>query len=118
MTQDGNRIASAASSGTKRFFELEQISINNFSRIEVFKSRTPDISAAGAYNFVGPDGAANSADDNLSRYPDLIDPLFSHSPLAATPAVPWVDTMQLYKLFVAHPEYLVVVRFGFRIADS
>ncbi|MGH7957736.1 MAG: TonB-dependent receptor domain-containing protein, partial [Opitutaceae bacterium] len=55
VTVDGNRIASANSSETGRTFELEQISINNAARIEIFKSRTPDISAdalGGSVNLI------------------------------------------------------------------
>jgi hypothetical protein len=36
------RPASAASSGTGRTVELEQVSINNIARIEVYKSPLPE----------------------------------------------------------------------------
>jgi iron complex outermembrane receptor protein len=52
---DGNRMASAASSGSNRFFELEQASINNVSRIEVVFSRTPELDAdalGGSVNMI------------------------------------------------------------------
>ncbi len=52
---DGNRMASAASSGSNRFFELEQASINSASRIEVTFSRTPEQDAdalGGAVNMI------------------------------------------------------------------
>ncbi len=52
---DGFRMASAASSGSNRFFELEQASINNVSRTEVEFSRTPDIPAdalGGSVNMI------------------------------------------------------------------
>ena len=55
VTLDGAQLASANSSNPGRQFELEQVSINNTSRIEVFKSRTPDIAAnalGGAVNLV------------------------------------------------------------------
>jgi TonB-dependent receptor len=42
LTLDGNPIASANSSNAGRTIELEQISLNNTSRIEVTKSRTPE----------------------------------------------------------------------------
>src|SRR5258708_6617024 len=45
ITVDGVRLASANSSNPGRQFELEQVSLNNTARIEIFKSRTPDISA-------------------------------------------------------------------------
>ncbi|MCC6415115.1 MAG: TonB-dependent receptor [Opitutaceae bacterium] len=55
VTVDGVRMASAASSAMTRTFELEQVSINNVSRVEVTKVPTPDLPAdmlGGAVNLV------------------------------------------------------------------
>ena len=55
VSVDGNRMASAASSSASRVFELEQVSINNISRVEVTKVPTPDSPAdalGGAINLV------------------------------------------------------------------
>ncbi len=55
ITIDGNPMASANSSNAGRTQELEQVSLNNASRIEVSKSRTPDQGAnalGGAVNLV------------------------------------------------------------------
>jgi len=55
VTVDGARMASAASGNTTRSFELEQVSMNNVSRVEVVKSRTPDLPAdalGGSVNMV------------------------------------------------------------------
>ncbi len=55
VTSDGLPMASAASSSASRVFELEQVSINNVSRMEVVMSRTPDLPAAalgGSVNLV------------------------------------------------------------------
>ena len=52
---DGSPMASAASSTASRVFELEQVSINNVSRVEVTKSPTPDLPAnavGGSVNMV------------------------------------------------------------------
>jgi iron complex outermembrane recepter protein len=52
---DGAPMASAASSLASRVFELEQVSINNVSRVEVTKSSTPDMPASatgGAINMI------------------------------------------------------------------
>ena len=52
---DGAPMASAASSTASRVFELEQVSINNVSRVEVTKSPTPDLPAnavGGSVNMV------------------------------------------------------------------
>ncbi|MCF3649220.1 TonB-dependent receptor [Synoicihabitans lomoniglobus] len=55
VSVDGNRMASAASSGDGRNFELEQVSMNNVSRIEVVKVPTPSMPAdslGGSVNMV------------------------------------------------------------------
>ena len=55
ITIDGNPMASANSSNAGRTQELEQVSLNNASRIEVSKSRTPDTAAnalGGSVNLV------------------------------------------------------------------
>lgn len=52
---DGNRMASAASSGASRTFELEQVSMNNVARIELTKVPTPSMPAdslGGSVNLV------------------------------------------------------------------
>ncbi len=52
---DGFRLASASSSNQSRTVELDQVTINNMSRIEVAKSQTPDSPAdaiGGAVNMV------------------------------------------------------------------
>ena len=55
ISMGGFDMASAAGAGTRRNVELDQVSINNVSRIEVNRSPTPDISGAalaGSVNFV------------------------------------------------------------------
>jgi hypothetical protein len=55
ITINGNPMASANSSSAGRTQELEQVSLNNASRVEVSKSRTPDVSAnalGGSVNLV------------------------------------------------------------------
>jgi hypothetical protein len=44
LTLDGAQLANANDSGGRQF-EFEQVSINNTSRVEIFKSRTPDVAA-------------------------------------------------------------------------
>jgi len=55
LTVDGQPIASAATSGLNRNFELVGLSMNNIARVEVSKSPTPDMSAnslGGAVNVI------------------------------------------------------------------
>src|SRR5207237_9658195 len=63
----------------------------------------------GAYNFVGPDRIANTADDNASLY-DIFDTQYSNdrSFLFGTPAIPVPDPYRLWRLFAAHPEYFSI----------
>ncbi len=63
VTVGGFDLASAASSGTGRTVELEQVSINNIARIEVYHSPTPESpgsALAGGVNMV-PRGAFERA---------------------------------------------------------
>lgn len=55
ITIDGNAVASAASSAATRTVELEQIAINNMSRVEITRSQNPDTPASaigGTVNLV------------------------------------------------------------------
>ena len=55
ISMGGFDMASAAGAGTRRAVELDQVSINNVSRIEINRSPTPDTAGAalaGSVNFV------------------------------------------------------------------
>ncbi|MGC4072951.1 MAG: TonB-dependent receptor [Nibricoccus sp.] len=55
VTMDGNEIASAASSGTSRVLEVDQLSLAAISSVEVYKAPIPSMSAnaiGGAVNLV------------------------------------------------------------------
>ena len=55
ITQDGNRIADAASGGSSREFQFQTVGSDSIERIEVTKSPTPDMdgdSIGGAVNLV------------------------------------------------------------------
>ncbi len=59
----------------------------------------------GNWNFVGPDGVANTADDNAGLY-NLSDPQYSSSPfLFSTPQVPYPDPYRVQQLFDKNPSY-------------
>jgi iron complex outermembrane receptor protein len=59
----------------------------------------------GNWNFVGPDGVVNTADDNAGLY-KLSDPQYSSGPfLFGTPQVPYPDAYSAQTLFNQHPEY-------------
>ncbi len=59
----------------------------------------------GAYTFVGPDGLANTLDDNAGRY-DIADPQYATRPfILNTPQVPFPDPSRVYQLYKNHPEY-------------
>ena len=90
VTVDGMRMASAASTSPGRFFEFEQVSINNVARVETIKSRTPDISAdstGGSVNLISLSAfeyskpefdynvsmVANSAYEELGKTPGVQD---------------------------------------------
>ena len=59
----------------------------------------------GNWNFVGPDGVVNTADDNASLY-NITDPQYASGPfLFSTPQVPYPDPYSLHKLFLSNPAY-------------
>jgi iron complex outermembrane recepter protein len=65
VTVDGNRMADAASAGTSREYQFQQISSDTIERMEVTKSPTPDMdsdSIGGAINMV-----SKSAFDSSQR---------------------------------------------------
>jgi TonB-dependent receptor len=62
----------------------------------------------GNWNFVGPDGVANTADDNAGLY-KLSDPQYSSGPfLFGTPQVPYPDPYSAFTLWKQHPEYFAL----------
>ncbi len=59
----------------------------------------------GTWTFVGPDGKANTADDNLALY-DLLDTQYSSRPyLFNTPQVASPSPYKFWQLYQRHPEY-------------
>jgi hypothetical protein len=61
----------------------------------------------GNWNFVGPDGVVNTADDNASLY-NITDPQYASGPfLFSTPQVPYPDPYSLHKLFLSNPAYFI-----------
>ena len=67
ISMGGFDMASAAGAGTRRAVELDQISINNISRIEINRSPTPDTpgsALAGSVNFVPRSAFERNKDGN------------------------------------------------------
>ena len=65
----------------------------------------------GNWNFVGPDGVVNTADDNAALY-NITDPQYATRPFAfGTPQVPYPDPYSLHRLFLSNPAY-------FRLAND
>jgi TonB-dependent receptor len=118
---DGNRIASAdsgtiaysATGGGTRTVELEQISINNASRIEIVKARTPDLPAdalggslnlisKSAFEYVHPQFdydvllAMNARNTSLHATPGLSSDTTSHK---ALPSFDFTLALPLSKKF-------------------
>lgn len=62
----------------------------------------------GNWNFVGPDGVANTADDNAGLY-NITDPQYASGPfLFGTPQVPYPDPYSVYSLFKKNPSYFAL----------
>lgn len=69
VTVDGNRMADAASGGSSREYQFQQISSDTIERMEVTKSPTPDMdgdSIGGAINMVSKSALDTSPERHLS----------------------------------------------------
>ncbi|MBP8255677.1 MAG: TonB-dependent receptor [Opitutaceae bacterium] len=71
------------------------------------RSQTRDVrQPAELWNFVGPDGVANSADDRVGNYDLLLDNGYGDGKFYFNlPRSTWVDQGKLFKLYKDHPEY-------------
>ncbi len=69
ITQDGNRLADAASAGATREFQFQTVGSDSIERIEVVKSPTPDMdgdSIGGNVNLVSKSAFDSSGDRRIS----------------------------------------------------
>lgn len=71
------------------------------------RSQTRDVrQPSELWDFVGPDGVANSADDLVGRYDLLLDNGYGDGRFYFNlPRSTWVDQGKLYTLYKNHPEY-------------
>lgn len=82
------------------------------------ETRDIKVDNRGNFTFVGPDGVANTADDNASLY-NLVDPQYSTRPfLFNTPQVPYPDPYSAYSLYRAHPEYFTLANVANPVINS
>ena len=117
MTIGGFSLSSAASSGTSRTVELEQVSINNIARIEVYHSPTPESpgsALAGGVNMV-PRGAFERSKPvlNWSTYWMFRD---AEKELKKTPGPTRDETYKIHPGFDFSWVVPVNKRFGFTLS--
>ena len=119
VTIGGFSLSSAASSGTSRTVELEQVSINNISRIEIYHSPTPESpgsALAGGVNMV-PRGAFERAHPafNTSVYWMFRD---AEKSLKKTPGPTRDETYKIHPGFDFSWIVPVNKRFGFTLSGG
>jgi iron complex outermembrane recepter protein len=119
VTIGGFSLSSAASSGTSRTVELEQVSINNISRIEVYHSPTPESpgsALAGGVNLV-PRGAFERSRPqlNFSGYVMMRD---AEKSLHKTPGPIRDETYKIHPGFDFSWVVPVNSRFGFTLSGG
>ncbi|MBI5692628.1 MAG: carboxypeptidase regulatory-like domain-containing protein [Verrucomicrobia bacterium] len=119
VTIGGFGLSSAASSGTSRTVELEQVSINNLSRIEVYHSPTPESpgsALAGGVNLV-PRGAFERSRPqlNFSTYVMMRD---AEKSLRKTPGPIRDETYKIHPGFDFSWVVPVNKRFGFTLSGG
>lgn len=116
---DGNRMASAASSGSNRFFELEQASINNVSRVEVQFARTPEAGAdalGGSVNMISK--SAFEAEHLTFNYRAYLSANNDELALGRTPGVGSEPQHKIKPGFDLSMVYPVSRTFGFTLSFS
>ena len=119
VTIGGFSLSSAASSGTSRTVELEQVSINNIARIEVYHSPTPESpgsALAGGVNMV-PRGAFERSKPvlNWSTYWMFRD---AEKELKKTPGPTRDETYKIHPGFDFSWVVPVNKRFGFTLSGG
>jgi len=119
VTIGGFSLSSAASSGTSRTVELEQVSINNIARIEVYHSPTPESpgsALAGGVNMV-PRGAFERSKPvlNWSTYWMFRD---AEKSLSKTPGPTRDETYKIHPGFDFSWVVPVNKRFGFTLSGG
>ena len=119
VTIGGFNLSSAASSGTSRTVELEQVSINNIARIEVYHSPTPESpgsALAGGVNMV-PRGAFERSKPvlNWSTYWMFRD---AEKELKKTPGPTRDETYKIHPGFDFSWVVPVNKRFGFTLSGG
>ncbi len=120
ISMGGFEMASAAGAGTRRAVELDQVSINNISRVEINRSPTPDTpgaALAGSVNFV----PRSAFERSRPSYNYNVQWMFkdAESTLARTPGPRWGEwTRKVNPGFDVSAVVPVSKTFGFSISGG
>src|SRR4051812_31532732 len=114
ISQDGNRIADAASAGSSREFQFQTVSSDSIERIEVVKSPTPDMdgdSIGGNVNLVSKSAFDSSGERRINGSAGVIWRPFDAHKTHPTPSY------SLYYSEVFAKRFAVSVNLGYRIHE-
>jgi TonB-dependent receptor len=121
ISMGGFDLASAAGAGTRRAVELDQVSINNISRIEINRAPTPETSGsslAGSVNFV----PRSSFERNKPTYSYSVSWLFKDAERAfghRSPGPGWgQETYKIHPAFDVSAVVPVTKNFGFTVSGG
>ncbi len=121
ISMGGFDLASAAGAGTRRAVELDQISINNISRIEINRAPTPETSGsslAGSVDFV----PRSSFERNKPSYNYRVAWLMKDAEInlgRKTPGPGWgQDTYKIHPAFDVSAVVPVTKNFGFTVSGG
>lgn len=93
----------SAHANFERHFDRMKIPFSIKTGFEIREESRDNRRYSESYTYVGPDGTANTADDNASTY---LDTAYSNQePYWGQPRVQWVDAFALYKAYADHPNY-------------
>jgi TonB-dependent receptor len=121
ISMGGFDLASAAGAGTRRAVELDQVSINNISRIEINRAPTPETSGsslAGSVNFV----PRSSFERNKPTYSYSVSWLMKDAEInlgRKTPGPGWgQETYKIHPAFDVSAVVPVTKNFGFTVSGG
>ena len=120
ISMGGFEMASAAGAGTRRAVELDQVSINNISRVEINRSPTPDTpgaALAGSVNFV----PRSAFERSRPTYTYNVQWMFkdAESTLGKTPGPRWGEwTRKVNPAFDVSAVVPVSKTFGFSVSGG
>jgi len=100
---DGQATMKSAHANAERHFDEWKIPLSIKAGFDVREESRDNRRISESYTYVGPDGVANTADDNAAYYLDAA--YSTQNPYWGQPKVQWIDAYKLNSVYNAMPSY-------------